>query len=66
MTTRQFSIEGMTCEHCVAAVTAEVAKVPGISEVQVDLNEASLTVTGDVIDEAAIRAAVDEAGYVVV
>lgn len=63
METKRFAIEGMTCAHCVAAVTAEVEKVPGISDVSVDLNDASLTVAGETIDDAAIAAAVDEAGY---
>ena len=63
--TRRFGVQGMTCDHCVRAITAEVGAVPGISEVVVDLEEASLTVTGVSIDEAAIVAAVDEAGYTI-
>lgn len=63
METRTFAVVGMTCDHCVAAVTAEVGAVPGISAVAVDLQGASLTVTGERIDEQAIAAAVDEAGY---
>lgn len=61
--TKRYAISGMTCGHCVAAVTAEVEKLPGISDVRVDLHEASLTVTGDLVDDGAIAAAVDEAGY---
>lgn len=53
----------MTCDHCVAAVTAEVAALAGISTVAVDLQGASLTVSGEAIDPQAIAAAVDEAGY---
>ena len=65
MTTRIFTIEGMTCGHCVAAVTSEVEKVPGISRAVVDLEQKTLTVTGD-FDDALVVAAVDEAGYAVI
>ena len=63
MSTRTYSVEGMTCGHCVNAVTGEVTKVPGIQEVSVDLAAKTVTVTGDPIDDTAIAAAVDEAGY---
>lgn len=63
METRTFTVVGMTCDHCVAAVTAEVGAVEGISAVAVDLQGATLTVSGERIDAEAIAAAVDEAGY---
>lgn len=63
METREYVVEGMTCGHCVQAVTAEVQGVPGISEVAVELEGGRLVVTGDAIDESAVAAAVDEAGY---
>ncbi len=63
MSTVVFPVVGMTCDHCVRAVTAEVAAVPGISEVVVDLDGATVSVTGDLIDRTAIAAAVEEAGY---
>ena len=63
MSTRTYSVEGMTCGHCVNAVTGEVTKVPGIEAVSVDLAAKTVTVTGDPIDDTAIAAAVDEAGY---
>lgn len=63
MVTRAFVVEGMTCGHCVQAVTAEVQSVEGVDSVQVELEGGRLTVTGETIDEAAIAAAVDEAGY---
>ena len=69
MTTRTFSVDGMTCGHCVSSVTAEVGMVPGVSHVVVDLGAKSVTVTvpdGHDIDVAAVAAAVDEAGYVLV
>ena len=54
----------MTCGHCVASVTEEVSAVPGVGAVEVDLESGGLTVTSDApVDEAAVRAAVEEAGY---
>lgn len=63
METREFVVEGMTCGHCVQAVTTEVQGVEGVSTVAVELEGGRLVVTGESIDEAAIAAAVDEAGY---
>ncbi len=54
-------VEGMSCEHCVAAVTAEVEAVAGVETVVVDLEAATVTVDGG--DIATIHAAIDEAGY---
>lgn len=66
MTTRTYAVEGMTCEHCVHAVTSEVSKVPGVTDVTADLAGNSVTVTGDDIEVDAVRVAVDEAGYTLV
>lgn len=63
METREFVVEGMTCGHCVQAVTTEVQGVSGVSDVVVELEGGRLVVTGEAIDEAVIAAAVDEAGY---
>jgi copper chaperone CopZ len=52
----------MTCGHCVAAVTREVSAVPGVTEVSVDLASGLVSVSG-AADDAAVRAAIDEAGY---
>ncbi len=65
MSTRTYTVEGMTCGHCVNAVTGEVSKVSGVTDVRVDLEAKTVTVTGDGIDDAAVAAAVDEAGYAV-
>jgi copper chaperone len=62
---REFSVKGMTCEHCVLSVTEEVSEVPGVENVDVDLAAGRLVVRGDVTDEA-VSAAVSEAGYEVV
>jgi copper chaperone CopZ len=58
----EFSVKGMTCEHCVLSVTEEVSEVPGVENVDVDLASGRLVVRGDVTDEA-VSAAVSEAGY---
>jgi copper chaperone len=64
MSTATYTVVGMTCGHCVSAVTEEVGQVRGVTAVDVDLTSGALTVTGDApVDEAAVRAAVEEAGY---
>jgi copper chaperone len=64
MTTSTYTVTGMTCGHCVSAVTEEVTAVPGVTAVDVDLASGRLTVTSDApVDDDAVRAAVDEAGY---
>ncbi|MGY1653229.1 heavy-metal-associated domain-containing protein [Geodermatophilus sp. SYSU D01119] len=64
MSTATYTVTGMTCQHCVASVTEEVGEIPGVTEVQVDLASGGLTVTSDApVDDAAVRAAVEEAGY---
>jgi len=68
MTTTSFPVTGMTCAHCVASVTEEVGELPGVASVAVDLvvgGASTVTVESDQpLDPAAVRAAVDEAGYV--
>ncbi|RZU32359.1 heavy-metal-associated domain-containing protein [Blastococcus saxobsidens] len=63
-TTASYTVTGMTCGHCVSAVTEEVSAVPGVTDVEVDLATGGLTVTSEQpVDESAVRAAVEEAGY---
>ncbi|MFJ9556265.1 heavy-metal-associated domain-containing protein [Nocardiopsis sp. NPDC101807] len=63
-TTAVYTVEGMTCGHCVSSVTEEVGGVGGVTGVKVDLDDKKVTVTSDgPVDDAAIRAAIDEAGY---
>jgi copper ion binding protein len=65
--TTTYMIKGMTCGHCVDAVSAELGRVPGVSDVQVDLAAGTATVTSAApLDPQAVRGAVDEAGYDVV
>jgi copper chaperone len=59
----RFSVRGMTCGHCVAAVQVEIEKVAGVESVAVDLDTSTVAVTGKGLDRAAVWAAVDEAGY---
>ena len=63
----RFQVEGMSCDHCVAAVTAELAALPGVAGVRIDLvpgDVSEVTVdSAQPLDSAAVRAAVDEAGY---
>ncbi|MQA04900.1 MAG: cation-transporting ATPase [Streptosporangiales bacterium] len=67
MTDATYTVNGMTCEHCVRSVTEEVSEIEGVSNVQVDLASGQLTVSSaDSVDPAAVRAAVEEAGYTVV
>jgi copper chaperone len=61
--TTTYTVPGMSCEHCKAAVQTEVSKVAGVSSVDVDLETRRVTVSGDPVDDAAVRAAIDEAGY---
>ncbi|MCA0143811.1 heavy-metal-associated domain-containing protein [Blastococcus sp. LR1] len=64
MSTATYTVVGMTCGHCVNSVTEEVSQVPGVSDVAVDLPTGELTVSSESdVDEAAVRAAVEEAGY---
>ena len=67
MTTRTYTVTGMTCSHCVRAVTEEVGAVDGVSDVSVNLDTGTVTVSADDrLDDAAVREAVEEAGYEVV
>jgi copper chaperone CopZ len=62
--TSTYTVTGMTCGHCVASVTEEVEEIPGVETVDVVLDTGTLTITSaDPIDAAAVKAAVEEAGY---
>ena len=58
-----YRVPGMTCEHCKAAVTQELSAVAGVVSVAVDLDSKLVRVSGDSLDDDALRAAIDEAGY---
>jgi copper chaperone CopZ len=63
MQTLIYSVPGVSCGHCSTAITGEVTKVAGVSAVDVDLGDKLVTVTGDGVEDAAVREAIDEAGY---
>ncbi|RKR90001.1 copper chaperone CopZ [Micromonospora pisi] len=59
-----YTVVGMTCEHCVQAVSGELAALPGVQDVTVELATGAVAVTSDApLTEEQVRAAVDEAGY---
>jgi copper chaperone len=58
-----YSVPGVSCEHCRAAIAGEVSQVPGVEAVEVDLDAKRVTVTGEPLVEAAVVAAIGEAGY---
>ena len=60
-TTRTYSVPGISCDHCKHAIESEVSTVEGVDVVVVDVDAKLVTVSGG--DDAAIRAAIDEAGY---
>jgi copper chaperone len=67
MTTTTYTVTGMTCGHCVGAVTEELSGLPGVTEVSIDLvpdGRSTVTVSSEEpLAEDAVRAAIDEAGY---
>jgi copper chaperone len=58
-----FTVPGMTCGHCEAAVKREVGAVAGVSDIDVDLDSKLVTVRGEALDRDQIVMAIDEAGY---
>ncbi|KPI06878.1 Heavy metal transport/detoxification protein [Actinobacteria bacterium OK074] len=65
MEQQTYDVTGMTCAHCAASIKEEVSEVPGVHEVVVDLATNTVTVHGTDLDDAALRAAVVEAGFTV-
>jgi copper chaperone CopZ len=67
MSVESFKVVGMTCGHCVAAVTSEVSKLAGVTSVDVDLTTGIVAVeSDDPVDPQSFAAAIDEAGFAVV
>jgi len=58
-----YTVAGMSCGHCKAAVEGEVGRVPGVEFVEADLNTKLVLVRGAGLEDGALRAAIDEAGY---
>ena len=64
MSTSTYTVVGMTCTHCVTSVSEEIGEISGVRDVAVDLPTGTVTVTSDnPVDDADVRAAVEEAGY---
>jgi copper chaperone CopZ len=64
MSTNEYQVTGMTCGHCELSIRKEVSTVPGVQEIEVSARTGRLVVTSaEQIDDAAVLAAVDEAGY---
>lgn len=63
-TTQTYAVAGMSCGHCESAIRAEVSRIPGVDRIDVSAQAGTLTVTAaESVDDAAVIAAVDEAGY---
>ena len=64
MSTSSYTVRGMTCDHCASSVRAEVAALPGVADVAVDVATGRVQVTAQApLSEAQVREAVEEAGY---
>ena len=64
VSTRSLAVTGMTCGHCASAVRAEISKLPGITEVDVDVAAGTVRISGDPLPgDAPLREAIEEAGY---
>ncbi|HYJ27496.1 MAG TPA: heavy-metal-associated domain-containing protein [Nocardioides sp.] len=64
MDTQTYTVTGMTCGHCAASVTEEISAIAGVEGVDVVVETGAVTVTSTTpLDESAVRAAVEEAGY---
>jgi copper chaperone len=61
--TLNYSVPGVTCEHCRTAITKEVGVVTGVQSVEVDLEQKRVDIRGQTLSDADVRAAIDEAGY---
>ncbi len=63
MTEITYAVPDMSCEHCERSVSGELLEVDGVAAVDVDLETKLVTVSGDALDDAQLRAAIEEAGY---
>jgi copper chaperone len=61
--TLTYTVPGMHCDHCTAAVSEALEAVPGVESIEVDLETRLVVVQGEGLDDAQLRAAIDEAGY---
>ena len=61
--TRRYSVPAIHCAHCASSIREEISEVEGVDDVVVDLQAKLVTVSGSGLDDAALRAAIEEAGY---
>jgi copper chaperone len=62
--TATYTVTGMTCDHCVRSVREEIGEIEGVSDIDVDLASGAVSVTSSrPLQDASVRAAVEEAGY---
>ncbi|GAA4572051.1 heavy-metal-associated domain-containing protein [Planotetraspora kaengkrachanensis] len=66
MSVKTYTVQGMTCGHCVSSVKEEVGELAGVTGVEVDLASGRLDVAGEEVTDEAVRLAVQEAGYEIV
>lgn len=62
MTTRTYSVPGISCGHCKSAIEGELSPIAAVDSAVVDIDAKTVTVTGEVSEDV-VRAAIDEAGY---
>jgi copper chaperone CopZ len=60
-----YSVPDVHCDHCRTAIAEDVSAVEGVEHVDVDLDAKTVTIRGTALNDAALRAAIDEAGYAV-
>ena len=58
-----YTVPDMSCGHCKQAVSGELSGVAGVETIDIDLDTKLVTVRGHDLDDAALRAAIEEAGY---
>ncbi len=64
MSTTTITVTGMSCDHCASSVRSELTNIPGVTNVDVDLSDGTVTIGSDApVETASILAAVEEAGY---
>jgi len=58
-----YTVPAIHCDHCAMSIREEVSEVLGVEAVEVDLESKLVTIQGSELDDAALRAAIEEAGY---